>query len=43
MVYGKWCDETYDKIKGGFENLVEWDLKLHMVFGDKSQKEIQGL
>jgi len=25
-----------------FETLDEWDSKLHMVLGDKSQKEIQG-
>jgi len=23
-----------------FETLVEWELKLHMVLGDKSQKDI---
>lgn len=26
-----------------FETLAEWDSKLHMVLGDKSHKEIQGL
>ena len=25
-----------------FEILAEWDLKLHMVLGDKSQLEIRG-